>query len=231
MTFVSPEPFVDPVYDGLSDDAEVAVAQVEEEFFKRAADLDPRVSPSHDAVHAFLIGRMFDDIARMLEREFQLIAFHGEDAPVAAGQGAERASEMYGVCGCSQVIDQVACRNDAQSGVEQDGSMENGFVVGFPVFPVTLAHVDEIVPVFPFPDEVLQLLHVERVVEEGVMFVPLVDNPFPAGPSPDGEGCGEEVVIGNIGGNFFVVESGNHADAGIVLVTVQHFFAEAEETD
>ena len=43
MTFVSPEPFVDPVYDGLSDDAEVAVAQVEEEFFKRAADLDPRV--------------------------------------------------------------------------------------------------------------------------------------------------------------------------------------------
>ena len=29
---------------------------------------------------------MFDDITRMLEREFQLIAFHGEDAPVAAGR-------------------------------------------------------------------------------------------------------------------------------------------------
>ena len=119
MTFVSPEPFVDPVYDGLSDDAEVAVAQVEEEFFKRAADLDPRVSPSHDAVHAFLIGRMFDDIARMLEREFQLIAFHGEDAPVASWQSFKRASKVRAVRRGTEIVYEVLPWNYAEAVVPE----------------------------------------------------------------------------------------------------------------
>ena len=74
--------------------------------------------------------------------------------------------------------------------------MEDGFIKGFLLFPVTLAHIDKVAPEFAFFDELLQLLHVEGVVQETVKLVPLVDYPFPARPSPNGKGGGKEIVIG-----------------------------------
>ena len=109
--------------------------------------------------------------------------------------------------------------------------MEDGFIKGFLLFPVTLAHIDKVAPEFAFLDELLQLLHIEGVVQETVKLVPLVDYPFPARPSPDGKGGGEEIVGWHILGDFFGVESGNHADAGVVFVFIQHLLAELEKGD
>lgn len=107
--------------------------------------------------------------------------------------------------------------------------MEDRFIKGFLLFPVTLAHVDKVAPEFAFLDKLFQLLHIEGVVQEVVELIPLVDYPFPACPSPDREGGGKEIVIGHILGDFFGVKSGNHADAGVMFVFIQHLLAELEK--
>ena len=107
--------------------------------------------------------------------------------------------------------------------------MEDGFIKGFLLFPVTLAHIDKVAPEFAFLDELLKLLHVEGVVQETVKLAPLVDLPVSSSPSPDGKGGGEEIVGWHIFGDFFGVEAGNHADAGVVFVFIQHLLAELEK--
>lgn len=231
MTLISPHPFVESVDDRLPDELEIAVAQVEEKFFERASDFNPRMTPAHDAIDTFLIRCMLDDVARVFQRKVHLVALHGKDTAVTTRKGAERASEVYGVGSCAQIVDHVTGRHDAETGIEQDGGMEDGFVISLSVFTVTVAHVDEIVAVTPRGNEVFQLAHAEAVVKKRIVFIPLVDDPPPACPSPDGERGGKEVVVRHIGRDFFVVESGNHADAGIVLVAVEHFLTEAEKTD
>ena len=67
--------------------------------------------------------------------------------------------------------------------------------------------------------------------QKNIEFIPLVRHPPPARPSPDGEGGGEEVVGSDVGCNLLVVESGNYADACVVLILVEQFLAEAEERD
>ena len=109
--------------------------------------------------------------------------------------------------------------------------MEDRFIKGFLLFPVTLAHVDKVAPEFAFLDKLFQLLHIEGVVQEVVELIPLVDYPFPACPSPDREGGGKEIVVRDVFADFFGVESGNHADAGVVFVFIQHLLAELEKGD
>lgn len=187
--------------------------------------------PCHDAVNAILVGCVLDDVARVLQWKLHFVAFHGEDAAVTARHGVHGAGKVGGVGSGSQIVYHVAGGHDAQTRIEQHGSVEDGFVIGFPVFAVALAHVDEVFAVAPCVDEVLQLPHVLLVVQEGVEFIPLVRHPPPARPSPDGEGGGEEVVGSDVGCNLLVVESGNHADACVVLILVEQFLAEAEERD
>lgn len=159
------------------------------------------------------------------------MAFHGEYAAIAFGHGVHGADKVGGVCRRPKIVDHVAGGHDAQSGTEQDGSVEDGFVISLLMLAVALAHEEEVAPELAFLDEATKLLHIERVVQKRVMFIPLVYHTPPACPSPDGEGGGEEVVVGHIRGDFFGIESGNHADAGVVLVLVEHLFAEAEEGD
>ena len=102
----------------------------------------------------------------------------------------------------------------------------DGFIIGFVVFFMAMAHIDKVFTEFPFFNELFQLLHIEGVVQEVVELIPLVDYPFPACPSPDREGGGKEIVIGHILGDFFGVKSGNHADAGVIFVFIQHLLAE-----
>ena len=72
------------VADGFADDAEVAVAQVEEELFQRAADFDPRVPPGTASVEALFVIHVVDDITRVLQRTVELEALHGQDFAQAA---------------------------------------------------------------------------------------------------------------------------------------------------
>ena len=113
MVLVSFQPFVDSVFDSFRNDGEIAVFQVEEQFFERTSDLDPRMIPAHDAVNALFVGNVFDDVAGMFQWKIHLRALHREDAAVTFGQGINRAGERGGICRCSQVINHVAGRHDA----------------------------------------------------------------------------------------------------------------------
>ena len=61
--------------------------------------------------------------------------------------------KVGGIRRCSQVVNHVACGHNAQSGVEQYGGMENGFVKSLLVFAMTPAHIDEVAPELAFFDE------------------------------------------------------------------------------
>ena len=126
MVLVSFQPFVDSVFDSFRNDGEIAVFQVEEQFFERTSDLDPRMIPAHDAVNALFVGNVFDDVAGMFQWKIHLIALHREDAAVTFGQGMNRAGEMGGICRCSQVINHVAGRLDTSDRGRRRCNDKNG---------------------------------------------------------------------------------------------------------
>ena len=43
------------------------------------------------------------------------------------------------------------------------GSVEDGFIIGFVVFFMAMAHIDKVFTEFPFFNELFQLLHIELV--------------------------------------------------------------------
>lgn len=88
-------------------------------------------------------------------------------------------------CG-SQIVDHVLGGDNTQAGVEEHGRMENTLIIGFPTFPVVTTKLDEFLLVFSFLDVFFQLLQVERIIQETIMLIPLVDDTTPAGPSPNG---------------------------------------------
>ena len=99
----------------------------------------------------------------MLERKFYFIPFHGEDAAVSFRQCMHRTGKMGGICRGSQVVNHVAGGHDSQSRVEKHGSVEDGFIIGFVVFFMAMAHIDKVFTEFPFFNELFQLLHIELV--------------------------------------------------------------------
>ena len=109
--------------------------------------------------------------------------------------------------------------------------MENTLIIGFSAFPVVTTKLDEFLLVFSFLDVFFQLLQIERIIQETIMLIPLVDDTTPAGPSPNGKCRTEEIVIRHVWGNFVVVNSRNHADAAIVFISVEQFLAESKEAD
>ena len=71
-------PFAETTGDGLCNVREVAVAEVQEEFFDGVLDLDPRMVPRIGTVEAFQIGLVFSDLQRMLQGEPKFMTLHGE---------------------------------------------------------------------------------------------------------------------------------------------------------
>ena len=90
-------------------------------------------------------------------------------------------------------------------------------------------HTDHIAAIVALAGQSFQLSHIIRIVEEGILSVPLVDDPAPGGPAPDGEGGGEEIVVGAVFSHLVNVETRDHRDALIVLVLIKHLLAEGEE--
>ena len=62
-------PFADATGNGLCNVREVAVAEVQEEFFDGVLDLDPRMVPRIGAVEAFQISLVLSDLLGMLQGE------------------------------------------------------------------------------------------------------------------------------------------------------------------
>lgn len=161
--------------------------------------------------------------------ETPLVAFHGEDAAVTARHGVHGAGKVGGVGSGSQIVYHVAGGHDAQTRIEQHGSVEDGFVIGFPVFAVALAHVDEVFAVAPCVDEVLQLPHVLLVVQEGRIH-PIGPSPAASSPIPRWRRWWRRRIEVMSGVISLVVESAIML-MRVVLILVEQFLAEAEERD
>ena len=82
----------------------------------------------------------------MSDREVQFIALHGKNAPIAFGQSLYRSAEMYGTGSGSQVVHHIPGGHDAQTGIQINGSLKDGFVEGFVLTAVTAAHLQKIIP-------------------------------------------------------------------------------------
>ena len=68
-------------------------------------------------------------------------------------------------------------------------------------------HRDHVLAIAALLAQRLQLAHVVVVIEEGVLTIPLIDDPAPRSPAPDGEGGGEEVVVRTIRRHLVDVEA------------------------
>ena len=111
-------PFADATGDGLCDVREVAIAQVQEEFFQRILDFDPWMVPCIGTIEAFQVGFVLCDLLRMLEGERHLMALHGKHPSDAVRRGLQFRREMGGISHQADVIDLILSRHDGQTVVE-----------------------------------------------------------------------------------------------------------------
>ena len=205
------------------------MAEVQIKLFERTSDLDPRMPPGHDTEHTVFVLNILDHIARMPQRELQFVPLHGENTADSFGQHIVRVAEMRRTFRSPQIINHVFGRNDTQSGIKEDRRMENGFVISFPRGTMIPAKVDKPFLVFAFFDIGIQLMQVERIVQEGIMLVPLIQHSLPASPTRNRERCCKEVIIGHILRDFIIINTCNHTDTSIVFILVQHFFTKWEK--
>ena len=206
------------------------MAQVEPQFLDGAPHLDPRMPESHDAIDAAAIIHMLHHIARMVQRSLvHLVALHREDTPIAAGQSLELRAEVCAASRGTEVVDHVARGHDAQPVREQQMGPEDSLVECLPLSTMATTHGQEVVAQPSFAHECFDAADGRLVVQPRVMLVPLVHHATPRGPAPDAEVRGEEIVGSRIGRLLLQVESRHHRNARVVLVTVEHFLAEAEE--
>ena len=77
---------------------EIAIAQVQPEFFEGVLDFDPRMVPGVCFVEAFLVLYILDDVSWMSQGEGEFVTLHGEDAAQTVGRGLGGCREVGGVC-------------------------------------------------------------------------------------------------------------------------------------
>ena len=210
---------------------QVTVAQVEPQFFEGASDFNPGMSPSLYFKVAFLVAHVLDDIARVAQGKLKLVRRHFEDAAERTGKGGIRTREVRALSAGSQVADHIDTGHNAEARVKEDSRVEDGFVVFLSYRTMVAAELDKVALVSVFLDVVFELLQVVRVVKEAVLGIPLFEYASPRSPTIDIEcGC-KEVVVGDVGSNFVIVHTRNHADAGVILVAFQQLGTEGEETE
>ena len=82
-------PLAQATGEGLADMSELAIAQVQTEFFKRIEYLDPRVVPAIGTIEALQIGLILCDGLWMDEGEGQFVSPHGEHPSDTVGRGLQ----------------------------------------------------------------------------------------------------------------------------------------------
>ena len=126
---VAPHPLADATGNGTANMAQVAMAQVEPQLFKRIADFRKGVVPAHHLIATLQIINMFDDVARMVQREREFIAWHSKDAAQSSRHGLQFGSEMSAVGSQPDIVHKVPRRHDAERRAEQEVSPIDGFEV------------------------------------------------------------------------------------------------------
>ena len=114
--FVSLQPFVYSVFNSFRNDRKITVSQVEEQFLERASYLYPRVVPAHDAVDAFFVRYIFNDVAGMFQRKLRFVTLHGENAAVTFGQKGYVRQDVYERFGSNAWARIMARSADGSSG-------------------------------------------------------------------------------------------------------------------
>ena len=207
---------------------QLAVAQAYEQFLERAPYLNPRVSPGENAVNAAAIARVLDDELRMAERKLQLVPAHREYAAVTPGKHGHGAGKVRAVGRDTHIVHHIDVGSYGKVTVHQQSSAEDCLEVGFARFDVAAAAVKEVAAHFALAYNLVQTRKSIRIPEESIVFVPFVDHPAPRGPAPNRE-IGIEQVVTVAFALLLGVETGYHAYALVVLITVEHFLAKSEE--
>ena len=109
------QPLVDTAFHRLSDDGEVAVSQVEEEFFHRTPHLDERMPPGIGLVETLLVVDVLDDVTRMTQREVQFVSLHREYSAISLRSRLNTTAEMRGVVGEAKIVDEILAWHDGKS--------------------------------------------------------------------------------------------------------------------
>ena len=75
----------------------------------------------------------------------------------------------------------------------------------------------------------LQFLKFLGIAHETISGIPALGNPSPGSPSPDAEGCREEIAVLTVGRHLVDVKTRNHRDTFIVFIAVEHLLTKGEE--
>ena len=169
-------------------------------------------------------------LLRMVEREGELMALHGEDAAQAMGRGLQVGREMGGVGHQSDIADLVLCRHDGEGVVEQHVCPVDGLKIFLAALAVVVEHLQHVAAQSARLGNGLQFLSCLGVTHEPVGGIPALGHASPGGPAPDAEGRGEKVTVAaTVCRHLVDVEACNHRDPLIVLITVEHLLAKGEE--
>ena len=141
---VGAAPFAEAATDRLPDLTEVAVTEVQPQFFKGVLNLDPRMIPGVSTVETAEIGHVLYNLSWMGERERQLMALHREHPTEAMGRGLQLCREMGGVGGQADITDLVSCGHDGQAVVEEHVGPVDGLEVLLPALTVVVEHLEHV---------------------------------------------------------------------------------------
>ena len=141
---VGAAPFAEAATDGLPDLTEVAVTEVQPQFFKGVLNLDPRVIPGISLVEPFQIGFVLDNGRGVFQGERQLVTLHGKHPADAMRRGLQLCREMGGVGGQANITDLVSCGHDGQAVVEEHVGPVDGLEVLLPALTVVAEHLEHV---------------------------------------------------------------------------------------
>ena len=127
------------------------------------------------------------------------------------------------------IINKVACRHDAKTGVENLVSPIDGFKVFFSALAVVGEHFEHAVAQVSLTGDGFYLCECLRFVHESIVRLPPLGDTSPRCPSPDALKGGEKVILLYVSCHLVGVESADHVDTLVVFVAVKHLFAEREE--
>ena len=178
---------------------EVAVAQVQQQFFDGILNLNPGMVPGIGLIEPFQIGLMLCYLLRMAEGEGELMSLHREDTAQSMRCGFQIRREVSGVCHQSDVADLVLLRHDGHRVMQEHVSPIDRLEIFLATLTVIVEHLKHIIAQMTLLGYSFQFLTFLGIAHETIGGIPTLSYPSPRGPSPDAEGSREEITVLTIG--------------------------------